>query len=102
MTEKKPFRKKNLRFNILKYQMKKIRLSIVKTRSEYRAVIQIGENGENPYVTNRRVVYQSSREIENSRIDARTISRELKEEAKEWTREHKIPYVINIDFDPYE
>jgi len=83
--------------------MIKVRLSIIKTRNEYRAVIQIGEN---PYLVNRGVIYQSSREIsreiENSRIDARAISRELKEEAKEWAREHKIPYVINIDFDPNE
>jgi len=83
--------------------MIEVRLSIIKTGNEYRAIFQIGEN---PYLANKRVVYQSSREIsreiENSRIDARAISRELKEEAKEWAREHKIPYVINIDLDPYE
>lgn len=83
--------------------MIKVRLSIIKTGYEYRAVIQIGEN---PYLANKKIVYQSSREIsreiENNRIEARTISEELKEEAKEWAREHKIPHVVNIDFNPYE
>ena len=79
--------------------MKKLRLSIIKTEQEYRAVIQIGEN---PYLANREVVYQSNRKIENSRTCARSISKELREEAKEWAREHKIPYFVNIDFNLYE
>ena len=81
--------------------MKKVRLSIVKTGNEYRAVIQIGEN---PYLTDREVVYHSSREIKNSLInvgaslaEVRARSEELREEAKKWAREHKIPYVVNID-----
>ena len=79
--------------------MKKLRLSIIKTGCEYRAVIQIGEN---PYLANREVVYQSNRKIENSRICTRATSKELREEAKEWAGEHKIPYVVNIDFNLYE
>ncbi len=79
--------------------MKKVRLSIIKTRDEYRAIIQIGGN---PYLADRVVVYQSSREIKNSMINVREMTRKLKEEAKEWAREHKIPYVVNIDFDLYE
>ena len=66
--------------------MKKVRLSIVKTGNEYRAVIQIGEN---PYLTDREVVYHSSREIKNSLInvgaslaEVRARSEELREEAK--------------------
>jgi len=79
--------------------MKKVRLSIVKTGLEYRAVIQIGEN---PYLDNKKVVYQSGKEIENSLVDVRKICEKLKEKAKEWAREQKIPYVVNIDLDPYE
>ena len=83
--------------------MIKVELSIIKRGDEYRAVIRVGEN---PYLTDKKVVYHSSKEIsretKNSRIDERVISRELKEEAKEWARKHKIPYVINIDVNPYE
>jgi len=79
--------------------MKKVRLSIVKTGLEYRAVIQIGEN---LCLDNKRVIYQSSREIENRLVDVRAICEKLKEEAKEWAREQKIPYVVNIDLDSYE
>lgn len=76
--------------------MKKVRLSIVKTMDEYRAIIQTGEN---PYLSNREIVQQFTREIEDNMTNMRAISRELREEAKEWAREHKIPYVVNIDLD---
>jgi len=77
--------------------MRRIELSIIKTGNEYRAIIQIGEN----LLTNREIIYQSSREIENSLVDTRVISEELREEARKWARKCKIPYVINIDFGPY-
>jgi len=76
--------------------MKKVRLSIVKTMDEYRAIIQTGEN---PYLSNREIVQQFTREIEDNMTNMRAISRELREEAKEWAREHEIPYVVNIDLD---
>jgi len=76
--------------------MKKVRLSIVKTMDEYRAIIQTEEN---PYLANREIVQQFTREIEDNMTNMRAISRELREEAKEWAREHKIPYVVNIDLD---
>jgi len=77
--------------------MIKVKLSIIKTIDEYRAILQL-QTGENPYLANR-VVYQSSREIEDNLVNMRAISNELREEAKEWAREHKIPYVVNIDLD---
>jgi len=79
--------------------MKKIIFGIVKIENEYRALMKIGEN---PYLPNREIVYQRNREIKNNRIDVREIIRELKEEAKEWAREHKIKYIVNIDISPYE
>ena len=73
-----------------------LKLSIIKTENDYRALIQIGEN----LLTNKEVIYKSSREIENSLIDIRVISEELREEARKWARRHNIRYVINLDLSP--
>jgi len=78
--------------------MEKIELSIIKIRNEYRAIIQLEDKLD---LSNKEIVYQSSKKIENNLREIRKASDELKEKAKKWADKHKIPYIINIDFDTY-
>ena len=79
--------------------MEKVTLSIIETRNEYRAVIQIGEN---THLANRKVVYQCSRSTSKKFQEIRKLNLQLKEKAKKWARKKGIKYVINIDINPYE
>jgi hypothetical protein len=82
--------------------MPKIILSIFKRGKEYRALIKKGQNAEP--VSNGRVIYQDGEEV-NSLSESMDLIRKMKEKAKKWAREQrnpKIPFVHNIDFDPYE
>ena len=79
--------------------MEKVTLSIIETGNQYRAVIQIGEN---PHLGNRKVVYQCSRFTSEKLDKIRKLSRQLKEEAKNWAHKKGIEFVVNIDLDPYE
>lgn len=79
--------------------MAKIILSIFKVGDEYRAVIQVGENPEP--ISNGRIIYQDGGEGEALEGPKDSI-REAKEKAKKWAREQGIPFVHNIDFNPYE
>jgi predicted ABC-type ATPase len=84
--------------------MEKLVLTILKIGEKYRAVVAL-ENvlkllpGE--------IVYQCSKEIEKNLVDERKAIKKLKEQAKKWVRkkwarEKEIPFVTNLDFDPYE
>jgi len=79
--------------------MEKVTLSIIETRNEYRAVIQIGENA---HLGNRKVVYQCSRFTSGKLEEIRKSSLQLKEKAKKWARKKGIEHVVNIDINPYE
>lgn len=84
--------------------MPKIILSILKVGDEYRALIKIGENPEP--TANGRVIYQDGEEVEYDPREEKSLVRdpirEMKEKAKKWAREQGIPFVHNIDFNPYE
>jgi len=86
--------------------MPKIILSIFKTGEKYRALIQIGENAEP--TCNGKVVYQDGEEVEDDPMEPKILIRgpirKMKEKAKKWAREQvpEIPFVHNIDFNPYE
>ena len=79
--------------------MTKIILSIFKVEDEYRAVIQIEENSKP--TANGRIIYQDGEEA-NGLLGSGDLIREMKEKAKKWAREQGIPFVHNIDFNPYE
>jgi len=84
--------------------MPKIILSIFKMGEEYRALIKIGQNVEP--TANGRIVYQDGEEVEEDpkelKGSIRGSIRQMKEKAKKWAREQKIPFVHNIDFNPWE
>jgi hypothetical protein len=80
-------------------KMPKVILSIFKIGDEYRAVIKKGENAEP--ASNGRVIYQDGEEV-NALSDTMDLIRKMKEKAKKWAREQKIPFVHNIDFNPWE
>lgn len=86
--------------------MPKIILSIFKIGDEYRAVIKIEENAEPKANANGRVVYQDGEEVEEDPMESKSLIRDpirqMKEKAKEWAREQGIPFVHNIDINPYE
>ena len=79
--------------------MEKVTLSIIETRNEYRAVIQIGENA---HLANRKVVYQCSRFTSGKFQEIKKLSRQLKEKAKKWAHKKGIKHIVNIDINPYE
>jgi hypothetical protein len=84
--------------------MPKIIFSIFKIGDEYRAVIKIGQNAE-PTASGR-IVYQDGEEVGDDPIEPKILIRgpirEMKEKAKKWAREQRLPFVHNIDFNPYE
>lgn len=84
--------------------MPKLVLSIFKTGAEYRAVIKIGQNAEPK--ANGRIVYQDGEEVKDNPMEPKVLIRDpirqMKEKAKKWAREQGIPFVHNIDFNPYE
>jgi len=85
-------------------EMPKIVLSIFKIGDEYRAVIQIGENPKP--TANGRIVYQDGEEAEDNPLEQKMFIRspieQMKKKAQKWAREQRIPFVHNIDFNPYE
>lgn len=80
--------------------MPKIILSIFKIGEEYRALIEKGQNAEP--TANGRTIYQDGEEINGLSDSMMDLIREMKERAKKWAREQGIPFVHNIDFNPYE
>ena len=95
--------------------MPKVILSIFKRRviigDEYRALIKIGEHAEP--TANGRVIYQDGEEVEDDPMESKSLIRDpirqMKEKAKKWAREQVdengdpiIPFVHNLDFNPYE
>lgn len=81
----------------------KVILSIIRVDNEYRAIVQVGENPEVP--TEKKIILSLDEEVEDIEgyggVKTREIIRELKEQAKKWARKEKIPFVANLDFDPY-
>jgi len=84
--------------------MPKIIFSIFKMGEEYRALIKIGENAEP--ASNGRVIYQDGEEVEEDPRGLKVLIRDsvgqMKKKARKWAREQGIPFVHNIDFNPYE
>jgi len=77
---------------------KKVALNIFKIGEEYRAVIQIGNNAQP--VSMGITVYQSGMEANSNNI--REVIRQLKDKAQQWARDNLIPFVDNLDFNPYD
>jgi hypothetical protein len=85
--------------------MPKVALNIFKTEEgEYRAVMQIGNHAEP--VSMGTIVYQDGDETESRGTqgtrDAREIIRELQQKATKWARENNIPFIHNLDINPYD
>ena len=81
--------------------MPKVALNIFKTGQEYRAVIQVGENPEP--ISMGKIVYQDGKDVSSKYIKyTREAIASLKEKAKKWAREQKIPFVHNLDINPYD
>ena len=83
--------------------MRKAVLNIFETESEgekvYRAVMQVGENPQP--VSMGKIVYQDGEEVDSFK-DTNDAIRRLKEKAENWAREQGIPFVHNIDINPYD
>jgi len=85
--------------------MRKVVLNIFKVGDEYRAVIQVGNHAEP--VSLGTIIYQDGMEIDNASgaqggRDKNEAIRQLKDRAKNWAREQGIPFVHNLDFNPYD
>jgi hypothetical protein len=85
--------------------MAKVVLNIFKTeKGEYRAVMQIGNHAEPKSMGT--IVYQDGEDLETRGTigvkDSRGIIRMLNERARKWARENGIPFVHNLDFNPYD
>jgi hypothetical protein len=84
--------------------MPKLALNIFKIGDEYRAVIQIGNHAQPK--SKGVIVYQDGKEVETKGTmgvkDSRGIIRMLNERAKKWARENGIPFVHNLDINPYD
>lgn len=78
--------------------MPKIVLTIFKMGDQYRALIKIGENAEP--TANGRTVYQDGGEV-NGIADRMDLIEKMKKKAQDWARKQGIPFVDNIDFNPY-
>ena len=78
--------------------MPELVLNIVKVGDTYRALVHVGENVNSIHG---KVVFKRSEFTSGKREDIRRLSLELKEEAQNWAREHNIPFVANLDPDPY-
>jgi hypothetical protein len=79
--------------------MPKAALNIFKVGTVYRAVAQVGENPRP--VSMGIVVYQDGEEMKTMK-DKNTAIGQLKEKAKKWARQQNIPFVHNIDINPYD
>lgn len=85
--------------------MARVVLNIFKTeQGEYRAVIQTGENPEPASMGE--IIYQDGEEIDTIGIqgarDRNEIIRQMKGKAIKWARDNNIPFVDNIDINPYD
>lgn len=80
--------------------MKKVRIAIVETHNQLRAIIQIGYNLQPP--PGKRIIFQRIEEIKDGENLAKVkkATAKLKERAKQWARENKIPYITNLDPPP--
>jgi hypothetical protein len=85
--------------------MPKVALNIFKIGEEYRAVMQIGNHAEPKSMGI--IVYQDGEDLETTTgtmgvKDSRGIIRMLNERARKWAREQGIPFVHNLDINPYD
>jgi len=85
--------------------MPKVALNIFKTeQGEYRAVMQIGNHAEPKSMGI--IVYQDGEDLGAKGTmgvkDSRSIIRLLNERARKWAREQGIPFVHNLDINPYD
>ena len=79
--------------------MPELILSIVKVRDTYRALIRVGEDVN---LIHRKVVFKCSKFTSGKAEELRKLTKQLKQEAQNWAREHNIPFVANLDINPYE
>ena len=81
--------------------MKKVRIDIIKARPYPTAVVQIGKNPQP--LADKMIIYTEIKEVKegDNKIKIREIVIELRKKAQKWARKEKIPYVVNLDPDPY-
>ena len=83
--------------------MPKVALNIFKVGEEYRAVIQIGNHAKPKSMGT--IIYQDGEEIDTTGIqgtrDKNGIIRQMKNKAIKWARDNNIPFVDNLDINPY-
>lgn len=87
--------------------MKKVRIDIVETHNQLRAIIQIGYNPQPP--PNKRIIFQRTEEVKEGEnlVKVRQATEKLKARARKWLRqvrkwvpEERIGYVANLDPPP--
>lgn len=81
----------------------KVILTIVQVQDEYRAVVGIGAIPK--IISDKKIIYQDIQDAENT-AQARNVIEEMKEKAKAWARTtwaqtKEIPFIVNLDLDPY-
>ncbi len=79
--------------------MPELILNIIKVGDTYRALIHVGEDVN---LIHGKVVFKRSKFTSGKRKDIKGASLQLKDEAQDWARKHNIPFVANLDINPYE
>ncbi len=79
--------------------MPELVLNIIKVGDTYRALIHVGEDVN---LIHGKVVFKRSKFTSGKAKKLRESTWQLKEEAQNWARKHNIPFVANLDVNPYE